>query len=300
MKKVFPSHSDVCHKFNEQSQSEGRAGNIFFEGNRIYSYGYHYLLGEFIGPEIIVINNTGYSNSTSKHINILEQATRDKKQVLLTHIHLDLVLLQLDEMYKSLIKARKPLFYRNQIEFLYSAFINEVNFLGGFCLDNRRYEGFEFVQYSEMNKEQKEKYQRINEIRNLANEYASTETYKWKIERAKELEETKAQREKEKREKQRAEQIENFYTYKGSRIYWGEFDLLRLSKCGEYVETSQAVKIPIQEAQRYYKLLKSGANMRGQKIAQYITKSFDEVLQIGCHKIEYKEANRIGELILNV
>lgn len=297
MRKVFQNHSQVCHAFNLQNQNEGRSGSIFFYDNKIYSYGYHYLLGEFINPQTILINNKGYSNSTSKHISILSQATRDKKQILLSHIHLNLVLTELNEMYKSLIKARKPLRYRNQIEFLYSAFINEVNFLGGFYLDNRRYEGFEFVQYSKMNKEQKEKYQRINEIRNLANEFTTTEAFKRKVQRAKELEATKEQRAKEKREKQRAEQIENFYSYKGSRINWLEFDLLRLSKCGEYVETSQAVRIPLKEAQRYFKLFSSGAKLIGEKISQFTTISNDNYLQIGCHKIEHKEANRIGQLI---
>jgi len=297
MRKVFQNHSQVCHAFNLQNQNEGRAGNIFFEGNKIYSYGYHYLMAEFVSPEIILINNKGYSNSTSKHISILTQATRDKKQVLLSQIHLDLVLLQLDEMYKKLIKARKPLFYRNQIEFLYSAFINQVNFLGGFYIDNRFNYSFDFVQYSKMNKEQIQKYDRITEIRNLANEYANTETYKRKIERAKELDATKEQREKEKREKQRAEQIENFYSYKGSRVNWLEFDLLRLSKCGEYVETSQAVRIPLKEAQRYFALFKSGAKLIGEKISQFTTISNDNYLKIGCHKIEHKEANRIGNLI---
>jgi hypothetical protein len=299
MKKIFSNHSAVCHKFNEQSQSEGRAGNIFFEGNKIYSYGYHYLLAEFISPEIILINNKGYSSSTSKHIYILSQATRDKKQVYITKIHLELVLLQLEELYKNLIKARKPLFYKNSIEALYLDFISDVNFLDGFYIDNRFNHSFDFVPYSEMNKEQKEKYIRINEIRTLSNEYSKSEKYINKIKRSKELEETKEQRAKEKREKQRAEQIENFYSYKGSRINWLEFDLLRVSKCGEFVETSQAVKIPIKEAQRYFKLFSSGAKLVGEKISHYTTIGNDDFLQIGCHKIEHKEANRIGELILN-
>ena len=305
MKTVFQNHSQVCHAFNLQNQYEGRAGSIFFYENKIYSYGYHYLLGEFINPQTILINNKGYSNSTSKHISILTQATRDKKQILLSHIHLDLVLLQLDEMYKSLMKARKPLRYRNQIEFLYSVFINEVNFLGGFYLDNRNYEGFEFVQYSGMNKEQKEKYQRISEIRNLANEYASTETYKRKIERAIQLEAIKVEKEKEKREQRakelertKAERIQRFYDHKAPTIVGLNFDLLRLSKCGEYVETSQAVKIPIKEAQRYFKLFSSGEKLIGEKISQYTTISNDNYLKIGCHKIEHKEANRIGQLII--
>lgn len=299
MKKVFSNQSDVCHKFNEQSQSEGRSGNIFFEGNKIYSYGYHYLLAEFISPETILINNRGYSSSTIKHIHILSQATRDKKRVFITKIHLEIVLLQLEELYKNLIKARKPLFKKESIEALYLDFISDVNFLGGFYIGDGFNRSFDFVPYSEMNKEQKEKYNRICEIRNLANEYASTETYKKKIERAKELEATKEQRAKEKREKQRAEQLENFYSYKSGRINWLEFDLLRLSKCGEFVETSQAVKIPIKEAQRFYKLFKSGAKLIGEKISQYTTISNENYLQIGCHKIEHKEVNKIGELILN-
>lgn len=299
MKKVFSSHSAVCHKFNEQSQSEGRAGNIFFEGKKIYSYGYHYLLGEFITHNTILINDIGYSNSTAKHINILRQATRDKKQIEVSRIELNLALNELETTFKKLLNARKPEYYFNSIVWLHNDFNINKNNLNGFYLEHKYLSGFSFVELSKTDKEQKEKLNRIEEIKNLAFEYSQSEKYKTKIERAKELEETKAQREKEKREKQRAEQIENFYSYKGSRVYWGEFDLLRVSKCGEYVETSQAVRIPIDEARRYYKLFKSGANMRGEKIAQYVTTSFNESLNIGCHKIEHSEAQRIGDLILN-
>lgn len=298
MKKVFSSHSDVCHKFNEQSQSEGRAGNIFFEGNKIYSYGYHYLLGEFITPNTILINDIGYSNSTAKHIHIIKQATRDKKQIEITRIELDLVLNELETLYKKLLKARKHLtLYFNSIMWLHKDFNKNKNNLNGFYLEHNYLSGFQFVELSKASKEQKEKLNRIEEIRNLAFEYSQSKEYVAKIERAKELEQITKQRIKEKREKQRAEQIENFYSYKGSRIYWGEFDLLRISKCGEYVETSQAVKIPIKEAQRYFKLFASGAKLIGEKISQYTTISNDNFLQIGCHRIEHKEANRIGELI---
>lgn len=301
MKKVFSNHSDVCHKFNEQSQSEGRAGNIFFEGNKIYSYGYHYLLAEFISHNTILINDKGYSNSTAKHINILKQATRDKKQIEITRIELNLVLNELETLYKKLLKARKTLtFYFNSIIWLHNDFnINKSN-LGGFYIEPIFRGAFDFIELSKASKEQKEKLNRIEEIRNLAFEYSQSKEYIAKVERAKELEETKEQRQREKRKEQIAEQIENFYIYKGNRVYWGEFDLLRLSKCGEYVETSQAVRIPIKEAQRYFKLFASGDKLIGEKISQYTTISNDKFLQIGCHKIEHKEANRVGELILNL
>lgn len=297
MKKVFQNHSQVCHAFNLQNQNEGRAGNIFFEGNKIYSYGYHYLMGEFINPQTILINDKGYSSSTTKHIYILRQATRDKRQIDVTRIELSLVLNELENLYKKLLKARKPQSYFNSVSRLHSHFNANKNNLNGFYIEHKYLSGFQFVELSKTSKEHKEKLNRIEEIFNLAYEYSQSEKYLAKIERAKELEATKEQRQKEKREKQRAEQIENFYSYKGSRINWLEFDLLRLSKCGEYVETSQAVKIPIKEAQRYYRLFSSGAKLIGEKISQFTTISNDNYLQIGCHKIEHKEANRIGQLI---
>ena len=47
MKTVF-NNSEVCHVFAQQEQEYGRSGNIFFEGKKIYSYGYHYLMGNII------------------------------------------------------------------------------------------------------------------------------------------------------------------------------------------------------------------------------------------------------------
>lgn len=305
MKQVFQNHSQVCHAFNLQNQERGRSGNIFFEGNKIYSYGYHYLLGEFIDPTTILINNKGYSQSTSKHIAILTDATRDKRQVFISHIEINLVLAQLEKLYNSLMKARKPSFYKNSIDHIYSCFVNEVTFLGGFYQEHKYLRGFEFIAYSQMTKGDKQKYSRINEIRNLANEYSLTEKYLKKVERAKELELIKAEKEKEEREKRaaelertKAERIEKFYSHEVSNVIGLAFDLLRVSKCGEYVETSQAVRIPKKEAQRYFNLFQKGLDLRGLKIGEFTTLSNSlGLLKIGCHNITHDEVNRVGQLI---
>ena len=54
MKTVF-TNTDTIHTFAQQTQYEGRnsTNTIFFEGNKIYSYGYHYLLGEFLDRNTI-------------------------------------------------------------------------------------------------------------------------------------------------------------------------------------------------------------------------------------------------------
>ena len=66
MKKVF-TNSEIMHVFNLQEQTHARTtnNNIFMEYNKIYSYGYHYLLAEFIDEKTVFINDRGYSNSNS-------------------------------------------------------------------------------------------------------------------------------------------------------------------------------------------------------------------------------------------
>jgi len=83
MKTVFSSHNEVAHIWASQSQSEGRAGNIFFEGDTVYSYGRHFPVARF-APEfgdIVLFTDRGYSNSTSKHKSIIRAAIPDSYQI---------------------------------------------------------------------------------------------------------------------------------------------------------------------------------------------------------------------------
>ena len=69
MKKVF-NNDQVCHVFVNQSQEEGRGNNIFFQGDEIFSYGEHYLMGKIFdvkGQKVILVNDDVYSISTAKH-----------------------------------------------------------------------------------------------------------------------------------------------------------------------------------------------------------------------------------------
>jgi hypothetical protein len=299
MKKVFSSNPQLCHKFNEQSQAEGRASNMFFEGDTIYSYGRHYILGEFLTPDLIVINDVGYSSSTSKHISILTSATRDKTQIFTMRAEPQKVANQIEANFSKLAHARKPEKYISEIIYLYEGFVKSCNKLGG-VLHTNRFDGSYSVKPLE------EKNVHIDYMREIYEGFNTKEQAE-RLAKIKKEDKVARERQREIRKKQaereqqrKAEQVEKFYNYETNYVSGLENELLRLSNCGNYIETSQRAEIPLNEAQRYYKILKSGANMRGQKIAQYITKSFDEVLQIGCHKIDKQEAQRIGELILNL
>lgn len=80
MKTKF-TNSELCRVFLTQTQSHGQNANnsMYFSGNRLYSYGQHYKLAEIItsksGEVAVLINNTGYSNTTGKHISLIRMAT---------------------------------------------------------------------------------------------------------------------------------------------------------------------------------------------------------------------------------
>lgn len=75
IKQVFGKSSQVFHLWANQSQAEARQGGriqrAFFEGTSCYSYGRHYELGRIVkykGVQLAIVNNSGYSNTTTKHI----------------------------------------------------------------------------------------------------------------------------------------------------------------------------------------------------------------------------------------
>jgi len=72
MRHVFSSNREVVRVWASRSQDDGRAGNVNFKGDIIYSYG-HYAIGRFVNDAVLIQSNR-YSNSTAKHINLVSGA----------------------------------------------------------------------------------------------------------------------------------------------------------------------------------------------------------------------------------
>ena len=271
MKTVF-TNSECVHTFAQRTQNNGRTSNnnIFFEGDKIYSYGYHYELGRFLDDKTILINDKGYSNSTAKHISLLIGATSHYKQYFKTKTDIHLVHTEIMYLKKKLSKARKPQMYISEIYGLWNSFNEYIN---------------------ERKEKQLRKYKEYKElllfVDSLQEETSIQDLRKW----AKEEEKKK----KDKEKKELTENLAKFRGYKTDYFRTGNEDYLRLSKCAQFVETSQGVKIDAEEAKRYLKLLKSGAIMRGAKIGNYTTISFDKLLRIGCHNISKEEVQYIDD-----
>lgn len=68
------NHMEVCHLWASGNKADAKGFNIYFEGQEIYSYGSHFMLGFRMGPSLFFLNSSGYSISTSKHKNYVRRA----------------------------------------------------------------------------------------------------------------------------------------------------------------------------------------------------------------------------------
>lgn len=293
MKKVFSNTSETIHVFAQQLQDEGSNQNrsVYFKQNKIYSYGSHYLLGEFINPETIIINDFGYSVSTSKHISELNYATNNLQQFFTSSICIDSVNKDIENNLVSLIKARKPSLYINTI----CQTIGRLNKWAKFCKETKTFKN----DY----KTQSYKYRLLpgNLILKKLNKISAallTPDYLQKIQEQgkKDLIKLKAKNKRELKVK-----LIEFNTYKINRFNIGNLDYLRLSKDGLQVETSQGIRIDVNEAKRLYFAIKNNFNVIGNKIGYYTINKIDsKALIIGCHSICLKSVYFVGEQIINL
>tara|TARA_R110000851_G_scaffold325509_1_gene493507 strand:- start:1208 stop:2083 length:876 start_codon:yes stop_codon:yes gene_type:complete len=291
MKKVFPNTSEAIHVFVQQIQSEGRnsSSSIYFRDNKIYSYGSHYLLGEYINPETIVINDFGYSSTTSKHISELNYATNHKKQFFTSSICIKSVESNIEGNLEKLINARKPELYINTI----LQAIGRLNKWAAYCKETKSFKAdykTESFKYRLLPGDSKLK--SLNKI----SSFLLTPDY---LEKIKAKGKTDAIKLKAKNVKELKTKLIEFNDYKINRFHEGEFDYLRISENGLFVETSQSIKIDLLDAKKLYIAIKRKVNIEGEKIGYYtINKIDNKALTIGCHKIDLKSVVSVGEQLI--
>jgi hypothetical protein len=276
MKKVFSNTLECIHKFAERTQSNGRANSVFFEQTDfLYSHGRHYELARFIelktGETVILINDTGYSVSTAKHIRYAIQATRQYKQYFTTDCDLAKVRNFILCQYDKFLKARKPEIYLNAILDKFSKFHE-------FPLNQ--------------NHPNQKKDIRYKEIKKIVDSLKSPEMLANAKEAAKKAAELKAKKEAAKLKKD----IADFYAYELDYIRANE-DFLRVSQNGDLVETSQGVKVSLIDARILYAAIVAKRDIRGHKIGNYTVTSINGHLKVGCHSINIESMHKVGKQI---
>jgi len=265
MKKVF-TNSEICHVFNMQHQNDGRNTNnsLYFLNNKLYSYGRHYLLCEFINPQTVIINDTGYSNTTSKHISLILNATRNRKQYFKTCIDPIIVNNSIKKYLKKITRAReRKTFYFREIRNIFNMYFN----------------------YIEETK-QKTSFLKIKEHRENLKMFSLFQNNSSSLEE--DIKKDQILREQVKVKKWKNGEIDFFKNNTKS-------DFLRIKN--GFVETSQNVKITIDEAKRLLILIDQN-NIIGQKVSNlYTVLSWYKFLKIGCHNISLEEINYIKKIL---
>jgi len=269
MKKVFSNSDETIHIFAQQSQNEGRCSNVFFKDTKIYSYGYHYLLGEFIDKNTIVINDEGYSSTTNKHIWSLKSGTKQYRQFYKTNVDLKLVYSNVQTLAKKLSNANKKELYTMPILSHY----DELN---------------KYLEYTKT-KTKISKTKEYKYIKKIALSIQKDMPALMEALKIRQIKEAKNEAIKI------AKNLVDFRSYKISHIR-SKFDYLRLSIDKTFIETSQGVKIAIQEAKILNNLISKGKDINGFKLGYYTVIGIaNNILKVGCHNIELKEINLISK-----
>lgn len=289
IKEVFNTSAEVLHLWANQSQFSARqrssSGGMhgysgtrcFFEGKSCYSYGRHYELGRLVeinGKTVALINTTGYSNTTSKHISEAKYACN----------HLPII--EVDHSFdwkKGLLKMQDYL--------IHSVFDN--------LSKNSFWSGYKFFdKYDYLSTE----YQKFNNLCDTLNipEYKLNidqdtidliqEHINYRIERQKELDAGKEERRIKRQQAQLKKNEEQIQAWKlggpsTNAVTSLSFQIIRI--VGNEIETSRGAKVPLNEAISLAKRIKNGENVVGQPIGHFhVSYVDDKQITIGCHKFE--------------
>lgn len=81
MRTVFKTIGEVCTRWAENTQEEGRCGNVSFRDGVIYSYGYWEMARIYADRGIVLFRNETYSHTTSRHQGNVFSAVSGKYKV---------------------------------------------------------------------------------------------------------------------------------------------------------------------------------------------------------------------------
>ena len=293
MKKTFSSHSEVCHVWASQSQETGSAGNITFDKDTIYSYGYWPMARFIPNKNIVLIRNWPYSNSTAKHLNHVRRSIPDYYEKIYVYNPASGFS---NENIKDMVSKIKESFEKFQTAQKYKKYYR----------DNEQSVRSELQKYCKLFKceypaKEIKKYSLNTEQANL-----QIEKQQERLDKLEAIREEKYQARLKEIEPIRQKALNAWLNGESNVVsdydkilkqYIYISDTCRLRIKDNNVETTMRAKVSIREAKILWHRIKSGKDIKGHKIDYYTVISYNGELKIGCHNIEKSEVNRIGKLL---
>ena len=269
----------VAHYWANGIGESGRASNLFFEKECIYSYGYHFLIAKHVyngrGGHAVLITQKTYSQSTSAQTSVVRQASRHIRQIAVPNPEWPAE--ELFEKWYSRIKAivggldnaRKPEKLVWEIRQVFAEAETYATFFG---------------------LEMPETLTQAREIRN-------SEQYREVLKRENELRKEQAKREQAEALRAQKAELKRWRAFETGHLMTADgFDYLRFNPATRRIETTQRVEIPETIGRSFYKLVLEtiagggcahcGLRLMDSYEVKTINKRF---IQVGCHKISLKE-----------
>lgn len=284
MRRVLRNHDEVCHVWAQQTQSEGRAGNIFFRDKSIYSYGEHFEMARFVDSETVFITARGDSVSTARHLSLVRSAVRHKTVFTVPdfNYHPDNVRYLIEKARDHFDKAKRARKFADW----------EIRSGRATVETTRAYITQFQVQVSDSHVEL---WQALHTDTYLNSEVQAALLAKARAAQAAEREEQKRRREVEAQR-----QAELLAKWVAGDVAWGRFSEMRLRVKDEHVETTHGARVPVIEARKLYRALKAGVDVTGQQVGYYrVTCVTASELVVGCHRIPLSEVERIAPEVMS-
>lgn len=290
--------SEVAHFWANETQGEGKASSMFFEGNKIYSYGHHFEMARIVkdknGKKVVLFTTREYSNTTSKHKSITRGAC--------SHLPIFTVpsfedhKLNTEHYIKEIIETQsKATRARSHANWLRSELENKVS------------QAYDYVMaFKEVSFEDKNKIRKWNNKRLKGLLFSKVELEKIKKAYLNYRESVRLKHEKlaNKLEEHKKECLENLERWKnGEDIQlWNDWRVsipVCLRVKDNRIQTSKGAEITVRCALVLWSKLKNKESLQGLKLDNNYTvnNQTEEILSIGCHQIPLKEIERIAETL---
>tara|TARA_R110000868_G_scaffold66014_6_gene196999 strand:- start:844 stop:1623 length:780 start_codon:yes stop_codon:yes gene_type:complete len=251
---------------------------MFFQGNRIYSYGMHYCIAQIHGRAVL-INSNGYSNSTAKHTGHVRRAfthrttfsvpnvSNPQSPDNLTHLSNNVA----DAVYSLIVcnKVSREAWELERIAELIGTF-------NAYCVE------FDIADRIDLDAET---------LADLKALHAA------KLARTIELDNGKAARDAIKAAKAEVEfkeSVKAWKSFQGNLKGYSNEVFLRVNADRQLVETSRGASVPLDAANELVNDILSGKPVAGKRIGSFeVTRLTDTHVIIGCHNIPLVEMKRV-------
>lgn len=273
MKKNFTT-SELPHIWAHQKQQQGKAGNFYFDGKTIYSYGGHFPIATHLDDgNTVAFTTRTYSVTTSGHINAARGAVSHKTL-----------------LYCSNPKSASEGYHDNNIREFIQAIHHKLNEITPRTRKPEIMKSAALHQLELLNKYLTYfKIKKSKEIKDAEKLCSSNDV----VEQIKQLKLKKERAQK----KETARQIKDWKEY-GKTRYINNSVETYLRTNGEIVETSKGITISIPRAKMYYNWVVSTGNCNGCnfEMEHYkVNKLTKTHLVVGCHNIPLTEIKEIAK-----